>query len=128
MNLNKKIGKELSYNENLSNLVLNLPRLYKLGTQKAKILIELAKSHYSSDNGQVRSLVLNQIGYRYPSRINEMREDGWIITTTQKGFQEHYYELDLDQSSVLLFLMKNQIFREGWQKFKKRKVTKNAYN
>jgi len=126
--INKRLSESLpTYTKHQVSI---LPRIYKIGTQKGKILLRLSKSHSMMDEqGKVRSLVLNQIGYRYPSRIHEMKEDGWLIETTQKGFQEHYYELDRNQTDILVSLVRNENFRNRWiEVSKKREARKYANN
>jgi hypothetical protein len=92
-----------------------LPRVYKRGSQKGKILFKLLLSH-SKSNGKVLTMEFNRICFRYPSRINEMRADGWKIQTIKKGFQEYYYELDPDQAFELNGVMTDFDFQDVYLK------------
>lgn len=92
-----------------------LPRVYKRGSQKGKILFKLLLSHIKG-NGKVDTLEFNKICFRYPSRISEMRADGWNITTHKHGFRQHYYELDQDQAFYLNSVMTDVDFQDVYLK------------
>tara|TARA_R110002020_G_scaffold263160_4_gene477555 strand:+ start:1200 stop:1646 length:447 start_codon:yes stop_codon:yes gene_type:complete len=90
-----------------------LPRIYHRGSQKGKILFKLLLAHQGGWD-KVRTLEFNSICFRYPSRISEMREDGWNIITESKGFQEHYYRLGGLQSSLLAQVMTDSDFQDAY--------------
>ena len=99
--------------KDLEQKLTRLPRVYKRGTQKGKILMKLLFRKQNGD-GKVLSLMLNKIGFRYPSRIHEMRNDGWEITTHRVNFQEQYYELDENQASTLTALLRHPEAQEAY--------------
>ena len=108
---NKKWASKLP--KDLEQKLIKLPRVYKRGTQKGKILMKLLFRKQNGD-GKVLSLMLNKIGFRYPSRIHEMRNDGWEITTHRVNFQEQYYELDENQASTLTALLRHPEAQEAY--------------
>ena len=112
---------ELIDDSHMKSMVKKLPRIYKLGSQKGKILKRLV-DEADVFQGKVRSLDLNKIGFRYPSRIKEMRDDGWDIETERVSHQEHYYKLSDDQARALIYLFNNSEFNTSMFNFSFKQV------
>tara|TARA_R110002020_G_scaffold118950_2_gene271707 strand:- start:2847 stop:3224 length:378 start_codon:yes stop_codon:yes gene_type:complete len=109
---NKKWASKLP--KDLAKKLEKLPRIYKRGSQKGKILLKLLWKREDGGNGKVLTLDLNKIGFRYPSRIHEMRNDGWNITTERVKFQEQYYELEDTQAEALAALLRHPEAQEAY--------------